>query len=304
MPAVANLFFYGNMTDFDKTSTESPTPLPINAAEITASWLKSRLIEIEEHVEQDILVILGNIQRGLAIRVRLALERIPSRRKALMVILNTPGGLVEETKVIVETLRNFYSTVHFLIPVEAMSAGTVLVMSGDEIYMDYFSRLGPIDPQIQRGDAYIPALSYLRQYTKMVEKAEAGKLTTTDMVLIQKMDLAELDSIELAKQLSESLITDWLSCYKFKNWTKNNRPVSDEEKRKRANEIAQKLNEQQKWFVHGHGIHMSALEKDLRLRILDYSEDDKLKSLVWRYFWPAAEYSSGWSSFVHSKSFI
>ena len=50
---------------------------------------------------------------------------------------------------IAETLRHHYDRVEFIVPNYAMSAGTVLVMSGDAIHMDYFSVLGPIDPQVR-----------------------------------------------------------------------------------------------------------------------------------------------------------
>lgn len=290
------------MTDTEKRDSDSPIPLPTRHDNMRQDWLRSLLIEIEEHVGKDILMISGNIQTGVGIRVRLALDRIENRKDTLLVILNTPGGSIVETKLIVETLRNFYDTVHFLVPVQAMSAGTVLVMSGDAIYMDYFSKLGPIDPQISKGGSYVPALSYLRQYNYMREKAEKGKLTNADVILLNKLDLAELDNIELIKRLSESLITDWLSRYKFKDWKKDGHPVNDKMKKQRAKAIAEKLNDQERWFVHDYGIHKNVLQDDLKLKIDDYSEDAKLKSLIWRYFWAISEYV-GNGSFVHSKDF-
>ena len=50
----------------------------------------------------------------------------------------------------VETLRHHYDIVDFVVPTHAYSAGTIFVMSGDSIYMDYYSRLGPIDPKSNR----------------------------------------------------------------------------------------------------------------------------------------------------------
>ena len=44
-------------------------------------------------------------------------------------------------------IRQHYFQVDFIIPDKAMSAGTVCALSGDNIYMDYYSQLGPIDPQ-------------------------------------------------------------------------------------------------------------------------------------------------------------
>ena len=283
----------------DKMEFDSPTPPPKGGADISKEWLAARLLEIEQHTDKDVLTIAGGIDESIAIRVRLALEHIvEERRETLMVIIETPGGSLESAKVIAQTLRNFYDDVHFLVPVQAMSAGTVLVMSGDAIYMDYFSRLGPIDPQIRRGNSYVPALSYLRQYEAMRQKAKTGEFTNADMVLLNKLDLAELDSIELAKSMSESLITDWLPRYKFKDWK-----AKDAEKQARAKKIAEKLNDQEEWFVHGNGIHMDVLRKDLQLKIDDYGEDGALKSLIWKYFWAMMDYSAG-NSFVHSRVFV
>lgn len=99
------------------------------------------------------------------ISIRAAVEDLRQREERphrLAVLLTTSGGLIETVQRIVETLRHHYDHVSFVIPNFALSAGTVLAMSGDEIYMDYYSRLGPIDPQVQtvRG-RQVPALGYL-----------------------------------------------------------------------------------------------------------------------------------------------
>jgi len=284
------------------TPIDSATPPPTSLDSVSREWLAFRLAEIEKRAEKDVLAILGNIEPGMAVHVRLALEHLGDRRDTLLVILDTPGGLVEEVKRISETLRHSYQTVHFLVPVSAMSAGTVLVMSGDAIYMDYFSCLGPIDPQIQKAEAgMLPALSYLRQYEALIEKSKTGDLTMAELTLLNKLDLAELHQIQLAADLSKSLIKKWLSAYKFKDWDK-----SPAEKAKRAGEIADILSDHQRWHTHGHGIHKDVLENDLNLKIDDYSEDRHLKTLVWQYFWPLQEYCvrHNFSSFVHSRGLM
>jgi ClpP class serine protease len=48
----------------------------------------------------------------------------------------------------VTVIRKHYKTVNFVVPDYAMSAGTIFCMSGDKIFMDYASALGPIDPQV------------------------------------------------------------------------------------------------------------------------------------------------------------
>ena len=269
--------------------------------DVSKHWLNSRLVSIEEHSEKDVVTIYGDIIPGIDIRVRVAIEELDERKAILLVILHTNGGVVEEVQNIVQILRHYYNQVHFLVPVCAMSAGTVLALSGDEIYMDYFSRLGPIDPQLFTGNSTIPALSYLHQYEKLIEKSQQGQLSSAKYVLLNKLDLAELHRIELAAELSVSLIEDWLVQYKFKDWQKNN-----QEKRERAQEIAQILNDHRKWYTHGSSIHKDILENDIGLKIDDYSVDKDLKKLIWAYFWSLSEYTSKVRapSFIHSRSYI
>ena len=55
-----------------------------------------------------------------------------------MLMLTTTGGSATEAERIVNVLRNFYDDISFIIPDYAYSAGTILSMSGDNIYMDYY----------------------------------------------------------------------------------------------------------------------------------------------------------------------
>ena len=51
-------------------------------------------------------------------------------------------------------------------------------MSGDEIWMDYFSVLGPIDPQVKNKEGkFVPALGYLDKVNSLIDKARNGSLT-------------------------------------------------------------------------------------------------------------------------------
>ena len=127
-------------------------------------------------LEADCLTIISPIQSGVEYRVKLAVEARETRRGTLVVILHTGGGVVEIVERIVRVFRTHYDEVKFLIPDQAMSAGTVLAMSGDDILMDYHSCLGPIDPQLPRDGRLIPALSYLSQYEALVEKSKTETL--------------------------------------------------------------------------------------------------------------------------------
>ena len=292
----------------EEIKSTGPARHVVSLDDVTRDWLQSRLEAIEELTEKDVLTICGHIVPGIDIRVRMAIEVLQSKRETLLVLLHTQGGIVEEVRNIVQVIRHHYQHVHFLVPVCAMSAGTVLVMSGDKIYMDYLSKLGPIDPQIQTnsGERLVPALSYLRQFERLVEKSKKEMLTAPELALLSKLDLAELHKLELASRLSVSLIEGWLTEYKFKDWSQNGNEVSLDKKKQRAREIAEKLNDHEKWYTHGNSIHKDILEKDIGLRIDDYSEEKNLKKTVWDYFWSMLEYANryNYASFIQSRGFV
>ena len=293
------------MTQEAPARPPSPTPFPTTLDQVSQEWLTGLLREIERRTKKDVIVVMGGIWPGLDLRVRMALEHLKKPEKSSLVILDTPGGIVEVAARVSDTLRRFHETVDFLIPNEAMSAGTVLALSGDAIWMDYFSRLGPIDPQVERDGRLVPGLSYLRQYERLIKKSEATSLTEAELALLSKLDLAELHRLELAASLSAQLIKEWLPRYKFKNWKKGGVSVDDQAKTKRAEEIASALNDHQRWGTHGRGIHMEDLRK-LGIQIDDFEKESGLKESVWRYFWAAREYAhkQQYNFFVHSRSFI
>jgi hypothetical protein len=189
-------------------------------------------------------------------------------------VLTTEGGYIETVQRIVETIRHHYGHVGFIIPNYAFSAGTVLAMSGDEIWMDYYSRLGPIDPQVQTAKGrQVPALGYLKQWERLLDKANNGTLTLAEaQLMIDGFDQAELYQYEQARQLSITLLKQWLVQYKFKNWDRTETgglTVTPDMRQQRAESIAVELNNTDKWHVHGYGISMKALHDDLNLKIDD-----------------------------------
>lgn len=223
-------------------------------------------------------------------------------------MLHTNGGIVEITERIVNVIRHFYREVVFIVPNVAMSAGTVLAMSGDAIMMDYFSCLGPIDPQVERDGKLVPALSYLLQWERLVEKSQNQTLTNAEFLIMRGMDLAELHKFEMARDLSISLLKQWLATYKFKDWhtTETRKLVVDKQMREdRAEEIAQQLMKHDRWNSHGRGIPMQILQKELNLKIDDFGADAVLSSNIRSYFELLIDYivSNKVPNLVHTREF-
>ena len=231
----------------------------------------------------DVITFVGSLLYGSEAVFRDQVEGIASdsRKERLIVILETGGGYIEVVQRIAETLRYHYNRAEFVVPNFAMSAGTVLVMSGDAIHMDYFSILGPIDPPVDNVNGkQVPALGYLVQYERLLKKAQRGTLSAAEITfLIEKFDPAELYRYEQARELSISLLKEWLVQYKFKNWKSTETRgivVTPRLRRLRATAIARKLSRSDYWHSHGRGISMEVLRRDLNLRIDDFGKDHTL----------------------------
>lgn len=249
----------------------------------------------------DALAFVGPLYGGVDEAIRDAVEWIHrdekhgkshnniTKRPKLIVLLDTPGGYSQVAERIADCMHRHFDAVEFVIPNRAMSAGTILAMSGDEIWMDYFSILGPIDPQVEgpKGEL-IPAHGYLVQYKRLVDKSKQGKITTAELqFLVQKFDPAELYQYEQEMSLSVTLLRQWLVQYKFRNWDKTEgrkKKVTEKMKRECAEAVAHNLNNTLKWHSHGRGISMEVLRRDVKLKIEDFGGDCAKNNSIREYY--------------------
>ncbi|MEM9685382.1 MAG: ATP-dependent Clp protease proteolytic subunit [Bacteroidota bacterium] len=275
--------------------------------------LNERLRRLEEYFRADVIFHYGEIHPSLEKAFRDFIEQLKVDkefdRERLVVFLNTPGGSAETVEKMVSVIRFHYNEVFFVVPDYAMSAGTILCMSGDKIFMDYSSSLGPIDPQVYNGKNWVPALGYLDKVEELIEKSSNNELTEAEFLILQKIDLAELRSYEMARNLTIALLKDWLVNYKFKNWDNHSSTgtsVTKREKEDRAEDIANKLSNNSIWHSHGRSIGIDTLTNFLKLKIEDYSDDDELRELIRDYNDLICEYilRSGGEAFVHSRIFF
>ncbi len=67
------------------------------------------------------------------------------------IIMHTDGGDLQSTSVIIKLLLNYEGPVHVWIPYRAMSAGTAIAMTADNIHLHKTAFMGQIDPQYRFG---------------------------------------------------------------------------------------------------------------------------------------------------------
>ncbi len=205
---------------------------------------------------------------------------------ALDVILETPGGSGETAEDIIRIIRDRYEKLGMIVPGWAKSAGTIMVMAGDEILLGPESALGPIDAQLQWHGKMFSAGALLEGFKKIKAEVEkSGQLNKAYIPILQGISPGELESARNSLEFAKVIVQRWLASYKFKFWeahSSTGEPVTDEEKESRAKEIADCLCDHGKWLVHGRSLKIGDLT-DVGLKIEDYSETPDLADAIRRY---------------------
>ncbi|MHB8401523.1 MAG: SDH family Clp fold serine proteinase [Bacteroidia bacterium] len=283
---------------------------------IVQELLLSRLTALENHFDADVLNYYGPILDGnetFLLKIIEDLAADVNKRSKLFVILTTGGGSAVAVERYVNILRHHYAEVKYIVPDYAYSAGTIFCMSGDNIHMDYYSVLGPIDPQVKNKEGrLVAALGYLDKINELIERARANQLSQAEFLILKDFDLAELKGYEQAKELTISLLKKWLVKYKFKNWDTHRtnqlllgQQVTDVQKEDRAKEIADKLSDNKEWKSHGRSLNIEIL-KELRLEIDDYTNNIDRRKLIRLYYELLSDYviKNKMSIFVQTRKFI
>lgn len=134
-------------------------------------------------------------------------------------ILHTPGGLVLASEQIANALAKHPGKVTVFVPHYAMSGGTLIAISADEIVMDPNAVLGPVDPQIGQ----FPAVSILKVIEdKNIDRVDDETLILADISrkairqvkeTISKLACCQYTEEEAAKLAEELASGKWTHDY-------------------------------------------------------------------------------------------
>lgn len=234
---------------------------------------------------------------------------LPKSAKNIDIVLVTPGGFANQVAKFVNKLRPRFDKVSFILLNKAMSAGTIFVMSGDEIVMSSQSQIGPIDPQVRDNNGnFVPAQSILTLVEEIRVRGEAqikiGKQPSwVDLQILRSIDHKEIGNAINASNYSIQLVQEYLYNYKFRMWLNHSKgnPVTDQDKIDRSNEIATLLCDHSKWKNHGHAITREAAWEVCKLKI-KHSEDmeglDRAMRRMWALFYWLFENTSAAKFFI------
>lgn len=290
----------------------------LDADIVIGSCLETLNAEVAKKFKADAAFLKSPMAPPVDDEIRLAIEDVSNsndgkkKNDRLVVVLETAGGYIETVERIVHVFRKHYKFVEFVVPNYAYSAGTVLVMSGDDIWMDYHAVLGPIDPQYEsESGTSVPGLGYLAKYQdlkKTINDADRAEDVRAEIAyFVRKFDPAKLYHIEQAIEHSKSLLREWLPQYKFKDWKTRETTgtkVSKSDRQDRADEIADILGNASRWHSHGRGITIRELESDeIKLKIRNFGEDSDLNQSIRNYYNLACDYMGkmGHTAAIHTK---
>lgn len=225
------------------------------------------------------------------------ISSLPPKTKAIDFILHSPGGFAEAVEMIVTMLRNNFSNIRFIIPHSAMSAATMLALSGDEVLMFQHSQLGPIDPQIS-GPTSGPAQSIIDGFEEIKREVEkSGKLNGAFIPILHKMDVSTIKYCKEALAYGKRNVKKWLQRYMFKT-------LLPKEAKKLADKISRFFSNRRTHLTHRRPI-MRDEAKIEGLVIKNIEEDKDFSGLIKEYYYRyelTLDANPGIAKIFHSES--
>src|SRR5581483_4479555 len=149
---------------------------------------------------------LGNVDELLVHWIKLNKEKLPTCDK-VAVVVNSPGGRAVAAYELARLLRRKCGGFVAVVPDEAMSAATLLVLGADSIMMGPDSALGPLDAQIW--DAAAEIYTSVLNEVQALERLRAYSMESIDeaMVLLVNRTDKRVDSLlpHVLKFVSDSM---------------------------------------------------------------------------------------------------
>lgn len=186
--------------------------------------------------------------------------------KGLTLILHTPGGDPTAAQTIVEYLRSKFPSLEAIVPAFAMSAGTMISLAADKIYMGRPSQLGPIDPQFTMNGRPVSARGVVEQFKRAESETLADpRAAHVWAPITQSLGPALLQDAQNALDYSEDIVADWLARYMFSGEAD---PVA------KGRQVAHHFNDASTHKSHGRRIdHAEAAAQGLNIALLEDDQD-------------------------------
>ena len=192
----------------------------------------------------------------------------------LDIIVHSPGGSAEAAESIVSYLRKRFDHVRAIVPLAAMSAATMIVLSADEIVMGQHSQLGPIDPQFSimtpEGPRSAPAKAILKQFDRAKNECRNPQNIAAWMPILRGYLPGLLTQCEDSQMLAEQLVGQWLRDYMF---------AGESDADAKASRVATYFADYDEFLSHARPVDFQKA-RELGLKVSALEEEHKLQDAV------------------------
>jgi hypothetical protein len=141
--------------------------------------------------------------------------------KTLMLLVNSPGGLVQSSYKVARALRKAFNKIIVFVPHIAASGGTLIALTGNEIVMGMMSQFSPLNPSKENengsetsAQAVVDAHSFVTSFFKDKEVSDAPY---TYRVLADKFDPVDIRDALAELSLMEEYICEILESSGYKH---------------------------------------------------------------------------------------
>lgn len=166
--------------------------------------------------------------------------------RGLTLILHTPGGAINAAETIVAYLQSKFPDIETIIPVYAMSAGTMITLGTNRAVMGRQSQLGPIDPQMFIGNGSVSARAIVEQFNRAHADIAANPILAHVWApIIQSLGPALLTEAQNALSYGERMVASWLRTRMFQ---------ADPNRDTKSDEIAKFFSDASQHLSHGRRI--------------------------------------------------
>jgi hypothetical protein len=249
-----------------------PRQTPLFHAQHAERYARQDLIRAYEERFDCRLVVMVDVIFPYSVTLLEELIAGADPMQDLHLILDSPGGDGETAVRLVRSAQSRCRELTVIVPNQAKSAGTILVMGSHHILMGPTSDLGPVDPQFQQVDR--PGLYSAKDLIAAVENAEQAIATNPDSYPLHVSLLADITAVMVQQARSALERTDDL----VKEALRSHPERSPEE----VERIAQALKEKLVDLPRDHGAVFNA--DDARAAGLPVDEADP-NGDQWRIVW-------------------
>jgi len=218
----------------NENGTHRPTipPTQFKTKSEILSWRNKIISELEQERGTKVITMIHKkeLWSGLDGRSEIGMEdaetvlqqiRHTPSNKPIDLILHTPGGHAVAAQMMAMAIKSHPERVTVMIPYFSMSGGSLMAVASDEIRMEKYSVLGPVDPQILVPDgnqwpaASLAGLPEKKPATHvsdtMLVMSDVAKLETENAIAFVKWLLADRMGDEKATEAAEFLARGYLA---------------------------------------------------------------------------------------------